>query len=90
MPLYKFLHILLNVLVYIANKMGLQKKSYYNKHKKDEYLFTQVMYLCMKYDLLMERGKLRRTQKHVHLCPNGNSHNWNYKIEFILMCLWYN
>jgi hypothetical protein len=31
MPLYTFIHNLLNVLVQIANKMGLQKKDYDNE-----------------------------------------------------------
>jgi hypothetical protein len=31
MPLYTFLHKLLNVLVQIANKMGLQKKRFYGR-----------------------------------------------------------
>jgi hypothetical protein len=31
MPLYTFLHSLLNVLVQIANKIGLQKKTVYNE-----------------------------------------------------------
>jgi hypothetical protein len=42
MPLYTFLHDLVNVLVQIANKMGLQKVDAGNSETLDYYILTEI------------------------------------------------